>query len=139
MDEFVQPDNKLLGTVECKIIDDEWISTKTAYAEKRNNGNTIIIISSNDYSQLSFIIDSFTVAKNIYKREFPDSIYEFYGEYSPISSRQGYATSVQDTGKIIIQSFTNESISGKFHFQVSNCGAYAKTIKEGSFALKFIN
>jgi len=139
IDESTQPNDKLLGTVECKIINEQWNSTNTAYAEKRNNGNTIVISSSNDYSHLSFIIDSFAVSKNIYKREFPDSIYEFYGEYSPISSRQGYATSVQDTGTIIIQSFTNESISGKFYFLVSNYGAYAKTINEGSFSVKFIN
>ncbi len=139
IDDPIQLNDKLLGTVECKILDEQWNSTKTAYAEKRNNGNTIVIISSNDFSQLSFIIDTFSVSKNIYKREFPDSIYEFYGEYSPISARQGYATSVQDTGKVIIESFTNESISGKFYFLVSNYGAYTRSIKEGSFSVKFIN
>lgn len=138
-EELVPLNNKLLGTVECKILDEQWNSTKTAYAEKRNNGNTIVIIGSNDFSQLSFTIDTFVGSKNIYKREFPDSIYEFYGEYSPITSRQGYATSAQDTGTVIIESFNNESISGKFYFLVSNYGAYTRSIKEGSFSVKFIN
>jgi hypothetical protein len=140
-DEIASWQNEILGTMECEVINEKFNATISAYAEKRNDGKTLVVSGSSEMGTISFLIDSFIVNKPIYIRQYKDSLnytYEFIGEYNRANSRLGLSTSAkEDTGKIIIEEINSNSVTGKFYFQVSSYGSYGTRIKNGTFSLKF--
>ncbi len=136
--EIASSKNMLLGTMKCNILDVEWNATQNAYAERYNDGNALEIFGSSETGSIYILIDTFFTTPKIYVRKFEDSSnyqYEFNGHFWRPNSRTTYSTvGREDTGKVIVESISDDSISGKFYYQASGI-----TIRDGIFLLKFKN